>query len=216
MFTSLGNVPGPQLIPVHLTKPGPPGDSGGEPELVKLPASQCLKQCVCGRQHRDSAALFDTEDTSATTHVHPRYPTASLTMQAHSTVEPVACLAGTLASARNASTRHVRCSFPSYGSTLEPPGQTSAFGMSEFAASSALANTTLAHSNAARLNPGQAAIPGLHLAPSSSQDNSGNTCDRCRSRRNQLTAHCRSTPRVTTTHPARRGNCTNNLSSVIG
>lgn len=153
MFTSLGNVPGPQLIPVHLTKPGPPGDSGGEPELVKLPASQCLKQCVCGRQHRDSAVLFDTQDTSATTHVHPRYPTASLTMQAHSTVEPVACLAGTLASARNASTRDTRCSFPSYGSTLEPPGHTSAFGMNEFAASSALASTTLAHTNAAHLTP---------------------------------------------------------------
>lgn len=216
MFTSLGNVPGPQLIPVHLTKPGPPGDSGGEPELVKLLASRWLKQCVCGRQHRDSAALFDTEDTSAATHVDLNYPTASLTMQAHSTVESAAWLAGTLASARNASTRHAHCSFPSYSSTLEPPGHASAFGMNEFAASSALANTLLAHSNAARLNPGQAGVPGLHLAASSLQDNSGNTCDRCRSRRNQLTAHCRSTPRVTTTHPARRGNCANNLSSVIG
>lgn len=216
MFTSLGNVPGPQLIPVHLTKPGPPGDSGGEPELVKLLASHGLRQCVCGRQHRHSAVLFDTQDTSATTLADPLYPTASLTRQAHSTVEPVACLAGTLASARSASTRHARCSFPSYGSTLEPPGHTSALGMNEFAASSALASTTLAHTNAAHLNPGQAAVPGLHLAASSSQDSSGNTCDRPRSRRNQLTAHCRTTPRVTTTHPARRGNCANNLSSVIG
>lgn len=216
MFTSLGNVPGPQLVPVHLTKPGPPGDSGGEPELVKLLASRGLKQCVCGRRHRDSAALFDTEDTSAAERVHPHYPNALLTLQAHSTVEPVAWPAGTLASARSASTRDTRCSFPSYGSTLEPPGHASAFGMNEFAASSALANTTLAHSNAARLNPGQAGVPGLHLAAASLQDSSGNTCDRPRSRRNQLTAHCRSTPRVTTTHPARRGSCANSLSSVIG
>lgn len=216
MFTSLGNVPGPQLIPVHLTKPGPPGDSGGEPELVKLLALQWLKRCVCGRKRCDSAALFDIQDTSATTLVDPLYPTASLTGQAHSTVESAAWPAGTLASARSASTRDTRCSFPSYCSDLEPPGHTSAFGMNEFAASSALANTLLAHSNAARLNPGQAAVPGLHLAAASSQDNSGNTCDRCRSRRNQLTAHCRTTPRVTPTHPARRGNCANNLSSVIG
>lgn len=176
-----------------------------------------MAETVCLRPPTSRfCSAFDTQDTSATTHVDPLYPTASLTLQAHSTVESAAWPAGTLASVRSASTRHARCSFPSYGSTLEQPGQTSAFGMNKFAASSALASTTLAHSNAARLNPGKAGVPGLQLAASSLQDNSGNTCDRCRSRRNQLTAHCRSTPRVTTTHPARRGNCANNLSSVIG
>lgn len=98
-------------------------------------------------------SAFDTQDTSATTHVDPLYPTASLTLQAHSTVESAAWPAGTLASVRSASTRHARCSFPNYGSTLEPPGHASAFGMNKFAASSALASTTLAHTNAARLKP---------------------------------------------------------------
>lgn len=176
-----------------------------------------MAETVCLRPPTSRfCSAFDTQDTSATTHVDPLYPTASLTLQAHSTVESAAWPAGTLASVRSASTRHARCSFPSYCSDLEPPGHASAFGMNKFAASSALVSTTLAHTNAAHLNPGQAAVPGLHLAASSLQDNSGNDCDRCRSRRNQLTAHCRSTPRVTTTHPARRGNCANNLSSVIG